>query len=333
MRRHRSGFTLIELLVVIAIIAVLVGLLLPAVQKVREAANSLSCKNNLKQIGIACHNYESGFGYFPTCGSESQAFGILGVGFDTMGWEYQLLPYVEQDNIYQVGQNGGVYWSPQLNKGMVEVPIKIYSCPSRSNRVSNVMPWGSVYAMGDYAGVMVEWGFQWQSTLPPDPNEPRTFLGIIAKAGHLRTDTPSATVRYGTVSPASVTDGLSNTIMIAEKSVYVRNWQPGNWDWWELPGWAFGADWPNMRLIGNWLPLLKDTDARPQWMYDSAGDIGRPAEFSFGSAHIGGVNALFGDGSVKTLNFSINACGNSSWSDSTCVLYHLGGRADGWIVD
>jgi prepilin-type processing-associated H-X9-DG protein len=109
--------------------------------------------------------------------------------------------------------------------------------------------------------------------------------------------------------------------------------QPGNWDWWELPGWAHNSDWPNMRLIGNWLPLLKDTDPRPGWMYGSAGNIGRPAEFGFGSPHTGGVNALFGDGSVRLISFSVNACGNQWWSDASCVLYHLGGRADGWTID
>ena len=88
-----------------------------------------------------------------------------------------------------------------------------------------------------------------------------------------------------------------------------------------------------MRLIGNWLPLLPDSQDRPQWMYDSAGNVGRPAEFGFGSAHTGVVNALFGDGSVHSLGMGLNACGNSGWSDGTCILYHLGARADGWVID
>ena len=104
-------------------------------------------------------------------------------------------------------------------------------------------------------------------------------------------------------------------------------------DWWELPGWAHNSDWPNMRLIGNWLPLLPDTQDRPAWMYSSAGNIGRPAEFSFGSAHTGVVMALFGDGSVRAVPLSTEACGNSGWSDVTCILYHLGARADGWITN
>jgi len=320
---------------VIAIIAILIGLLLPAVQKVRAAAARIKCANNLKQIGLACHNYESAYGYFPTAGAQSQAFGNTAIpnpGFEIQGWGYTLLPYIEQDNLYRLGANNNSYgWISSLGKAEVEVVIPTYVCPARSNRVSVPMPWGSVYAMNDYAGVMVEWGFEWQTTKPPDPNEPNTFMGIIVKGGHIRTDNPSLTQKYGTVKVASVSDGTSSTIMIMEKSVYAKNYQPGNWDWWELPGWAHNADWPNMRLIGNWLPLLRDTDQRPQWMYDSAGGA-KPAEFSFGSNHLGGALAVFGDGSVKSLSYDINSCGNRGWSDNTCILYHLGHRSDGTVV-
>jgi prepilin-type N-terminal cleavage/methylation domain-containing protein/prepilin-type processing-associated H-X9-DG protein len=335
LRSLRKAFTLIELLVVIAIIAVLIGLLLPAVQKVREAANRMSCTNNLKQIGLALHNHEATYGYFPTAGAESQVFGdpkVPNPGFEMQGWMYQILPFIEQDAVYKIGQGNNAYtWNAAIGKAMVEVPIKTYNCPSRPQRVSQVMPWGSVYAMGDYAGVMVEWGNQWQSTQPPDPNESKTFMGIITKAGHVRTDNPALTVKYGTVKATDVLDGTSNTIAIMEKSVNSHYYRPENWDWWELPGWAHNADWPNMRLIGNWMPLVNDTQDRLSWWYTS-GPGSKTTEFGFGSAHTGVVNALFGDGSVRPLNTNLNACGNKDWSDSTCVLYHLGGRADGWVV-
>jgi prepilin-type N-terminal cleavage/methylation domain-containing protein len=335
---RRPGFTLIELLVVIAIIAILIGLLLPAVQKVREAAARMSCQNNLKQLGLALHNFESSYGHFPTAGAQSGAFELTGLPFEPKGWAYQILPYIEQDALYQVGQRVGPNTpDPSIGKAMVEVPVKIYSCPSRQNpRLSQPMPWGTVYAMTDYAGVMVEWGFEYQLGAPPNANEPNTFRGIITKAGHVQgtqSNGYAGTVKYGTVNVPSISDGTSNTIAIMEKSVMSRFARPGNWDWWELPGWAHNADWATMRLIGNWLPLLPDSQERPQWMYGSAGSIGRAAEFSFGSAHTGIVNAVFGDGSVRPLRTSLNAGGNLSWSDNTCVLYRLGIRDDGQTVN
>src|SRR5262249_23307730 len=142
----------------------------------------------------------------------------------------------------------------------------------------------------------------------------------------------SGSVKYGTVKLVSVTDGTSNTIAAAEKAVAARQYQAKVWDWWELPGWAHNADWPNSRLAGNWIPPMP----RSQWpridWTNNANGSNWYWEPGFGSAHTGGFNALFGDGSVKMISFSINSCGNSGWSDSSCVFYHLAGRADGWTV-
>src|SRR5438128_3409238 len=146
--RHITGFTLIELLVVIAIIAVLVGLLLPAVQKVREAAARMSCTNNLKQMGLALHNLHDTMGILPTAGSADGKPFSGGPWFpwgEGTNWSIYLLPYVEQGNVYSrltfngdsgwtndQTQKSGSYTSSALNNvNLINgVGLKLYRCPS-----------------------------------------------------------------------------------------------------------------------------------------------------------------------------------------------------------
>jgi len=329
---RRSAFTLIELLVVIAIIAILIGLLLPAVQKVREAAARSQCSNNLKQIGLALHNHESTYGYFPTSGAQSAALDKLDAPFVCPGWGAQILPYIEQDNLYKfVRQSGPSAWQAALGKQPNEIPVKTYNCPSRSGRLAQPASWGSIYAPGDYAGVMVEWGNQWQTSQPPDPNEQNTFKGIIVKSGHYMDS--GAHIKYGTVKAVSVSDGTSNTIAIAEKAVSSRQYSAKVWDWWELPSWAHNSDWPNMRLAGNWVAPMPDNQyPRIDWTNNANGSNWY-WEPGFGSAHSGVFLAVFGDGSVKPLSFTIGNSGNSGYSDNTSILYYLGKRDDGKVID
>src|SRR5262249_39489499 len=124
--RHR-GFTLIELLVVIAIIAVLIGLLLPAVQKVREAASRAKCQNNLKQMALACHNYHDQVKYFPTAGRQDFGGGrdpanqFALAPMQRWNWRYQILPFIEQTSIFQLTSDAQVRLSP----------VTLFNCPSR----------------------------------------------------------------------------------------------------------------------------------------------------------------------------------------------------------
>src|SRR5262245_51740756 len=156
-RRH--GFTLIELLVVIAIIGVLIGLLLPAVQKVREAANRIKCGNNLKQLALACHTYHEAHGAFPRNGSGVEGspdygWGDYGGNSRCWSWLARVLPYVEQDNLHR---QGNVPTVTLLSAGIVAREVKIFQCPSddatgtRTDRANFAA--GTPVALTSYKGV------------------------------------------------------------------------------------------------------------------------------------------------------------------------------------
>src|SRR5438309_5986133 len=206
--RRARGFTLIELLVVIAIIGVLVGLLLPAVQKVREAANRMSCTNNLKQIGLALHNYESTYKMFPTSGEGIPPGGGAGTrDFDLQSTWVQLLPFIEQDNVFKLFDLNYAYndsRAPQ-NQVAAKAQIKTYLCPSAPGTSPDPFGYGQGHYMPiAYTDIDPATGFRNKAT------QVEAFLKI-QKYGGGRT--------FG-----EVVDGTSNTIAIGEDSAW-RNFE------------------------------------------------------------------------------------------------------------
>lgn len=211
MNRRQSGFTLVELLVVIAIIGILVGLLLPAVQSAREAARRMQCSNNLKQLALALHNYESAFGFFPPSRlGASVAIEGRGSGSSSyQSWPTLILPFVEQSNLQNL-MNFNSAWSSLANRPAVGTQLPLMTCPSApgSDRVDEY--WVAGAAAGDYGSINEIKDKVYPRVLNlPDP-------GDNARAGVLAKDVRNP-IR-------DITDGTSNTLMIAEAAGQPAVW-------------------------------------------------------------------------------------------------------------
>jgi prepilin-type N-terminal cleavage/methylation domain-containing protein/prepilin-type processing-associated H-X9-DG protein len=283
MRLRRRGFTLIELLVVIAIIAILIGLLLPAVQKVREAAARMKCSNNMKQIGLALMNYESTYQTFPMG---------QGPGVNVPGWRINLLPYLEQDNVYKQVNQADVFGSAVLQN----LVLPGWVCPS-SNLMANPAPvpsWYSgsvVHQVPAYIGIMGAY---------PDPAGRSTgtiyasnYGGWWSNTGMLRANEK--------VRIAECIDGTSNTFIVGEQSASV-----GTSDLrsrYYSPWGSFTQSSP----VGNlspgadcWGMGLTCVAYAPNSQTAGAGaNIPYGGNTILNSKHTGGLNMLAADGSVR----------------------------------
>jgi prepilin-type processing-associated H-X9-DG protein len=299
---------LIELLVVIAIIAILIGLLLPAVQKVRDAAARLKCQNNLKQIGLALHNYESSHGFFPP------AYTVLITTPSSTSWGVYLLPYIEQDNLYKQ-YNVTAPFSDPGNQAVIATPVKIYQCPAAPNPdrtytdgpvpgAAFVPTWGAApiswtASAGDYTvttgvrGATLDSCYSngggsdrdgaLQATVLPNPSAPLTGTPVLA-----------------------ITDGTSNTMVIAEVAGRPAVYHAGKL---VAPSAPFmGAGWGDALSGENWFvgSLFDGTEAPNggPCVVNCTNSRG----YGLYSFHTNVANVVFADGSVRSLNSSINQC-------------------------
>ena len=342
-----TGFTLVELLVVIAIIGILIGMLLPAVQQVREAARRTTCMNQVRQLGLATLNFESARSSFPTAGLGPEGF-YPGLSFSggtfkpTLGhepgsWTFQILPFIEQQSLAELRTEFG--WNPA---DFMEETADIFSCPSRPGQryVTFNASSGLRAAITDYAGFVVDRYMATQldtngTVIEFDANENKMYTGdepasveaemwrgIIAKAANYNVGTSAVTRRYGKVDFGSISDGASNTILFAEKGCYSDEYNPvqgvqvSGAPTWEGRG-QFHPSFATMRAW-SWggEGLLSDGTG------PSAG-LNPAQRQGFGSAHPGTVASALGDGSVQSINMNIGVV----------EFYKLGTRNDGLVND
>ncbi len=300
-RSRRSGFTLIELLVVIAIIAVLIALLLPAVQQAREAARRTQCKSNLKQIGLAMHNYEESFRRFPPGYIANADATATTPGW---GWSAMILPQLDQSPVYnQINFNLPI--EHPTNAAPLKTMLATYLCPS------------DIYDSGPFP-ITTSGGMQVVLVTPS------CYVGCVGNDDSDVADnvTPGNGLLFRNSNKriADITDGASNTILVAE-----RSWSQAKGTWVGAPNtgrlrsgekYSFTPiDEPSsFHILGHahWINVKDDPDGGMD---------------DFSSLHIGGAHALFADGSVHFLK-TVTTNGGTEVN-----FQALGTRAGGEVID
>ncbi|MFH1301126.1 MAG: DUF1559 domain-containing protein [Planctomycetota bacterium] len=287
----KRGFTLIELLVVIAIIAILIALLLPAVQQAREAARRSSCKNNMKQLGLALHNYHETHRIFPQMHVEN----IRNTTYDPpngesyLGWNTMLLPFMDQAPLYNKINMNGPWRSPTgtiAQLSLIKTPIATLACPSdpADGGNPNIGNWGKSNYVGLYSCY-------------------RLLPGTTTKSG-----VTSAWADHTARKMKSFRDGLSNVVLLGERTteggysgaiwigahsyVHATAGNIGNWPYHTAV----------VRTFEGWTTPAKST----YYMINGKSNAGSTNGWGLSSSHTGGCHFLLGDGGVRFISENVN---------------------------